>query len=354
MKHFYFLVAVLFLGSMAYGQDAILLKDYTPKSIYKIQQTHVEKAKYPVIDAHSHDYPTTREEVAQWVKTMDSKGIEKTVVLTGYTGASFDSIVEVYAPYKDRFDLWCGLDLSDYGKPTFAEKAVKELRRCHKMGAKGVGEVTDKGLGVYVAFQTFMAKGLHLNDPLMTPIYDVCAELDMPLNIHVAEPYWMYLPADENNDGMMNAGNWKIDLTIPGMQTHEQLVAQFDDAVAKHPKTLFVACHFINCSYDLSIVGKMLDKYPNLYVDVSARFGETGSIPRHMKKFYTRYADRILYGTDNGMSPEMYEMTFRILETDDEHFYAPEFHYHWNLSGFDLPDEVLRKVYRENFLRVIK
>ena len=175
MKHCYlFLVALLFV-STGYGQENILLEEYMPKSIYKIPETKVEKAKYPVIDAHSHDYPSSLEEVAQWVKTMDRKGIEKTVVLTGYTGASFDSIVEVYAPYKDRFDLWCGLDLSDYGKSSFVKTAVEELKRCHKMGAKGVGEVTDKGLGVYVAFQTNMAEGIHLNDPLMSPIYETCA-----------------------------------------------------------------------------------------------------------------------------------------------------------------------------------
>lgn len=248
MKHCYlFLVALLFV-STGYGQENILLEEYMPKSIYKIPETKVEKAKYPVIDAHSHDYPSSLEEVAQWVKTMDRKGIEKTVVLTGYTGASFDSIVEVYALYKDRFDLWCGLDLSDYGKSSFVKTAVEELKRCHKMGAKGVGEVTDKGLGVYVAFQTNMAEGIHLNDPLMSPIYETCAELGMPLNIHVAEPYWMYLPDDKYNDGLMNGKKWKIDMSIPGMQSHEQLIAQFSEAVKNHPNTLFVACHFINCS----------------------------------------------------------------------------------------------------------
>ena len=54
------------------------------------------------------------------------------------------------------------------------------------------------------------------------------------------------------------------------------------------------------------------------------------------------------------MSAEMYETTFRILETDDEHFYGPDYHYHWYYSGFDLPDEVLRKIYRENFIRIMK
>ena len=135
MKHGYlFLVALLFV-STGYGQENILLEEYMPKSIYKIPQTNVETPKTQYINAHSHEYTSSLEEDSQSEKTMDRKGIEKTVVLTGYTGASFDSIVEVYAPYKDRFDLWCGLDLSDYGKSSFVKTAVEVLKRCDLLGA---------------------------------------------------------------------------------------------------------------------------------------------------------------------------------------------------------------------------
>lgn len=337
-----------------FGQSDILLKNYAPVSIYNIPQTKIEKAKYPVIDMHSHVYPETEQEVAQWAANMDAANIEKTILLTGYTGAAFDSLAVLYSKYHPRFELWCGLDLSDYGKDTFIETALAELERCHKMGAKGVGEMTDKGLGIYLAFQDNRCEGLHLNHPLMTPIYHKCAELDMPLNIHVAEPYWMYLPADEKNDGLMNAAIWKIDLSIQGMKKHEELIEDFEQAVKNHPKTTFIACHFINCSYDLSIVGRLLENYSNLYIDLSARLGETGSIPRYMNKFMTKYADRILYGTDNGFSSEMYHNTFRFLETEDEHFYVHSFNYHWNYSGFGLSDKVLKKIYYKNARKLMK
>jgi len=187
----------------------------------------------------------------------------------------------------------------------------------------------------------------------MTPIYNKCAELGLPLNVHVAEPYWMYLPIDEKNDGMMNAEKWKIDLTIPGMKKHEELIADFTEAVKNHPNTIFIACHFMNCSYNLSILENMFDKYPNIYADISARLGETGSIPRYMNKFLTKYADRIVYGTDNGTDYEMYKITFRFLETEDEHFYIPGYSYFWSLSGFGLSDEVLRKIYYENVQKLL-
>jgi len=125
--------------------------------------------------------------------------------------------------------------------------------------------------------------------------------------------------------------------------------------VKRHPRTLFIACHFANCCYDLSILGRMLDRYPNLYADIGARFGETAPIPRYMAKFYEKYQDRLLYGTDMGYDPEMYRMTFRILETEDEHFYAYDlFGYHWPLHGFGLKDSVLRKVYAENARKILK
>ncbi len=326
----------------------IKLKDYAPVSIYNIPVSRVEKARYPVVDMHSHVYPTTEAEVAQWVKNMDDTGVERTVLLTGYTGAAFDSVATLYSKYDGRFELWCGLDLSDYGKSTFVSTALRELERCHQAGAKGVGEVTDKGLGVYLAFQDNRADGLHLNDPRMTPIYNRCAELKMPLNIHVAEPYWMYLTDDRTNDGLMNAAVWRIDRKAEGMKNFEELMVHFEEAVRKHPETTFIACHFLNCTHDLTLLDTLLDTCPNLYADISARLGETGSIPRYMKQFLTRYADRILYGTDNGISTDMYRTSFRFLETADEHFYVPGFNYHWSYSGFDLPDRVLKKIYYKN------
>ena len=146
----------------------------------------------------------------------------------------------------------------------------------------------------------------------------------------------------------MNAFRWRIPDT-PGVLRHDEVVATLDRAVKKHPRTTFIACHFANCCYDLSILGRMFDAYPNLYADISARFGETASIPRSMARFYEVYQDRLLYGTDMGFEAEMYRTTFRILETEDEHFYAQSlFDYHWPLRGFDLPETVLRKVHGQS------
>ncbi|HZP84587.1 MAG TPA: amidohydrolase family protein [Chthonomonadaceae bacterium] len=334
--------------------DRLLLKDYRPRSIYKIPQTHVERARFPVIDMHSHPYARTPEQVEQWVRNMDAVGIEKTIIMVGATGKTFDDAVALFQKYPSRFEMWCGLDYTGYDRPGFAEHAIAELERCVKAGARGVGELSDKGRGLSRGRGNTNTLPMHIDDPRMDPIFEKCADLGLPVNIHIGEDLWMYEPMDSHNDGLMNAYQWKIP-NDPSVLRHDAVVATLDRAVKKHPRTLFIACHFANCCSDLSILARMLDAYPNLYADIGARYGETAPIPRFMGKFFEKYQDRLLYGTDMGYDAEMYRTTFRILETEDEHFYAQDlFGYHWPLHGFGLKDRVLKKVYAENARKILK
>ena len=334
------------------GPETLLLKDYRPRSIYKIPRTKVEKARYPLIDMHSHAYAKTPEQISRWVRIMDQVGIDKVVIMTGSTGQAFDDIYAKYCKYPDRFEVWCGLDYTGYDRPGFGPAAVKELERCYKLGARGVGELGDKGKGLFYSKPT-KAWRMHLDDPRMDPLLEKCAELQMPVNIHVADPYWMYEPMDAKNDGLMNAYKWRLD-DKPDIVGHNGMVEILERAVKRHPKTVFVACHFANCSHDLRRLGDLFDKYPNLYADISARYAETATIPRFVGRFYERYQDRLVYGTDMGYAVGMYRLTFRILESADEHFYAwDQFSYHWPLHGLNLDDRVLKKVYRDNALKIL-
>ena len=118
---------------------------YRPKSIYKIPVTEIDKAKYPIIDMHSHPYAKTAQQIEEWIRNMDEVGVQKTVILTMATGTEFDDIYRKYVKYPDRFEMWCGLDLSGYNKPGFGPAAVRELERCRQVGARGVGKSTIRG-----------------------------------------------------------------------------------------------------------------------------------------------------------------------------------------------------------------
>jgi uncharacterized protein len=355
MKSIIYQILLFLISSSVFGQTIpdIKLKDYRPRSIYNVPVSDIKKARYPVIDMHSHNYAMNDKEIAEWVKTMDEAGIEKTIILSMATGHEFDSIYVMYSKYGNRFDVWCGFDYTGYDRPCYGPDAVKELERCYKVGAKGVGELGDKGIGeIYSKPQP--GNGLHIDDERMKPLFAKCAELNMPVNIHIAEPIWMYEETDSTNDGLMNALEWKIDKSQKGLLGFDALIQTLENAVKNNPKTTFIACHYANCNHDLEKLGKLLDKYPNLYTDNSARYCEASVVPKYTASFYEKYQDRILYGTDNGMSKEMYEITFRILESIDEHFYYIDFfNYHWACNGIGLSAKILKKIYYSNAKKIL-
>lgn len=331
--------------------ENLLLKNYKPKSIYKIPEVLVNKAKFPVIDIHSHPYVKSEKQLDEWVSNMDSCGIKKTVILTYSYGNKFDSLVKFFSKYPNRFILFCGFDYRGYDKPGYGPAAVKELERCYKKGAKGVGELGDKGKGLFYCKPP--AWGMHIDDPKMDPLLDECAKLNMPVSIHVGEPEWFYEPMDSTNDGLMNAYDWRLD-NQKNILSLDQELKKFVHAIQKHPKTIFIACHFANQVTDLSKLGRLFDKYPNLYADIGARYAEVATIPRYTKAFMEKYNNRLMYGTDMGFDKGMYRITFRVLETADEHFYdIEEFGYHWAMNGLDLSSKTLHKLYWDNAAKIL-
>jgi uncharacterized protein len=331
------------------GPNRILLKDYRPRSIYKIPVTEIARAKFPIIDMHSHPYAKTPAEISAWLKTMDEVGVTKTVILTMAVGKEFEEISRKYS--SDRFELWCGLDFSDYKQPGFAKACTEQIERCHEAGARGIGEIHDKGEGLRSGKSR--APGLHPDHPQVDAIWEKAAQLGMPISLHVADPIWMYQPMDRSNDGLMNAFEWRLD-NQPNIVGLAGMIEILERTVSRHRHTTFIACHFANLDYDLAHLGEILERNPNLYADISARYAETAPIPRFARKFYAKYSDRLVYGTDMGFDPAMYRVTFRILESEDEHFYEiDQFNYHWPLYGFGLGDEPLRNVYHESAARIL-
>ncbi|SKC35709.1 Amidohydrolase [Bacteroidales bacterium WCE2008] len=331
--------------------DTLLLKDFKPIPCMNLPEHHPHQAKFTVHDMHSHAYAETVDECKEWAERLKANNIDKVVVNTYATGEKFDELYDMYKGVSDAFEMWCGFDMSAWGTPEFEEKAVASLVRDFEKGARGVGEVGDKGLGdaYFTGFQTGEATPTaHMNDPRFDALFEKCGELGMPLIIHVGDPIWMYEKMDEHNDGYPNAETWKIDPETPGLLDLYELCKTLEECCDRHPNTTIIACHFMNLTHDYELLGQIMDRHPNLYLDNSARHIESAITPRATKAFYEKYQDRIFFGTDNYPSQEMYDLQWRILETEDEHFYDYENAYHWALSGIGLSDEVLRKLYYEN------
>jgi predicted TIM-barrel fold metal-dependent hydrolase len=320
--------------------DSIALKDYAPKSSLIVTETTVAKARYPAIDVHAHINARTPDEVRQWVRTMDETGVETTVILSGATGEAFDKLVDLYLkPYPKRFILFCGIDSRNIDSPDYSQRAAAELERCYRRGARGTGELTDKGKGI---------GGMHPDDPRLDAFWDKCAELKIPANIHIADHPSCWKPLDVYQERTPDYQHFN--LYDKGVPSWEELIAMRNRALGKHPNTRFIACHLGNMGHDLNSLAATLDRYPNLFLDISARDYEVGRTPRAAAKFLARYGNRVMFGTDMGREKSMYQSWWRLFESADEFMPGRVW---WRYYGLELPAPVLSSLYRDNARRLL-
>jgi predicted TIM-barrel fold metal-dependent hydrolase len=331
--------------------DSVLLKDYAPNSSLVVPETAVKKAMHAVIDVHTHRYAENPEEVQAWVETMNQVGIEVTVVLTGATGEKFESLVDLFLrPYPDRFQLYCGLYTDDLESPDYPERAVDELVHCYEKGARGVGEVSDKGWGFGGNSENHLPreKRLHLNDSRLDPFWEKCAELNLPVNLHVADHPSCWQPLGPNWERTPDFQGFN--LYGKDVPSYEELLARRDDLLGRHPNTKFILCHLSNQGNDLRALSQVMDDYSNLYLDVSARDYELGRQPQTAAAFLDKYRSRVLFGTDMGRQQHMYEAWWRLLESQDEFIPGRLW---WRLYGLGLEEDLLRQLYQENSRRIL-
>lgn len=136
------------------------------------------------------------------------------------------------------------------------------------------------------------------------------------------------------------------------------MIDSLEALVAAHPRTTFVGVHVGCYAENLGWVGRMLDTYPNFYIDTAARIAELGRQPRATAQLVARHPGRVLFGTDEiPFDTRVYAIYFRFLETPDEHFdhglEDPPPMGRWKISGLGLGGDVLRQVYYGNARRLV-
>ena len=327
--------------------------DYRPRSTLVTTATPVPRPRYPVVDIHGHAGNLAAPgRIDELVTELDRLGIQVYVAADNASGERLRQTLTALraSPHRDRFALLTGIDLQNVG-PGSGARAAAQLEADLRAGAVGVGEVS-KGFGISI--RKADGSRLAIDDPELDPVWETLARLGVPAFIHTADPPEFFEEWDLHNERWLELALFpNRRFNAPGQPSFDQLMTERNNLFRRHPNTKFIAAHFGWHANDLQRAARMLDEFPNVYVEVGAILYDLGRQPRAAREFFIRYQDRILFGKDS-FQPEEYPYYWRVFETADEYFdYYRDYHASWKLYGMDLPDEVLRKLYHENARKLL-
>ncbi len=359
------------------AQQVLPLPDYEPKAELNAPVNPVPRARYPVIDFHTHLSWSSGLEpgetiryaapAAELLPVMDRKNVATMVNLTGGWGAGLKECVRTFAEaHPGRFLIFTEPAWSRTNEPGYARWQADELARSHAAGARGIKVL--KTLGLYLRDNIKTGKLVKVDDPRFDPLWEAAGALNMPIGIHTSDPVAFFRTVDKFNERFEEL-NAHPDWSFHGRDfpSDQELQEARRRVMRRHPRTQFVCLHVAEAE-NLPYVSEMMDAHPNMHVEFGARIGELGRQPRAARRFFDRYQDRILFGTDavpkGYQTPQqifgerLYEIYFRFLETEDEYFdYAPARvppQGRWKIYGLGLPDTMLRKIYRDNAARLLR
>lgn len=325
-------------------------------------------ADLPKIDVHTHVHPRATDLA---LELFEANGIAIGLNLSGgMPGMGLEQTLAAAGTTRGALRVLCNLDWSRVEEPGFADWAIDMLNRSKAQGAIGLKVPKGLGLGVRLADGTLLA----VDDARLDPVFERAGALRLPVLIHTGDPRAFFEPPTPQNERYEELSlhpEWSF--ADPSYPRFHEILAAFERRVARHPRTTFIGAHFGNDAEEPDFVARMLDRYPNYYIDTAARVPELGRHPaKKMKRFFTRYADRILFGTDLGVGPGglMLGSPGRTPPTrsDVDHFFTAHFRYfetaqrglahptpiqgRWTVDGIALPRPVLEKVYFRNAMRV--
>lgn len=358
------------------------LSRYEPRSMLQGHESHVERSRFPVIDFHTHISGSTQSERGvelspdreylgtpqELLAVMERKNIRAMVNLTGgYDNGLTEAVAKYDRAYPGRFYTFTEPSYSRFQEPNYPKTQARAIEQAHRDGARGLKIL--KTLGLYLRENITSGTLVRIDDARFDPMWDACGQLNMPVAIHISDPIAFFTPTDRFNERYEELNNHP-DWSFYGgdFPSNADLIAARNRMIARHPNTQFVTVHVGNFSEDLKNVGENLDRFPNMSVDIAARIGELGRQPMTARKFFDKFQDRVLFGTDatphgdefpqQVFNDQLYEIYYRFLETNDEYFdYAPAKippQGRWRIYGIDLPDSILRKVYSENAARLLR
>ncbi len=352
MRRIIFTFALLFPISLQ--SQTMSFEEYNPPSTLVVPGHNLTRAKFPFVDVHNHQFRMPSQDLNELVAEMDNLNMAVMVNLSGRGRGSdehlINSLKNVKETQPNRFVVFTNVNFSGIDESDWGQRTAKQIEDDVKLGANGLKVY--KSLGLTAADNG--GKRIQVDDPRIDPVWEKCGELGIPVLIHTGDPSPFWKPWDKYNERWLELkqrpNRYKDPATYPPW---EQIMNEQHNVFRKHPNTIFINAHLGWMGNDLARLGKLMDELPNMYTEIGAVLAELGRQPRFAREWFIKYQGRILFGKDS-WNPEEYYVYFRVLETADEYFdYYRRRHAFWKMYGMDLPDEVLKKIYYKNALKII-
>jgi predicted TIM-barrel fold metal-dependent hydrolase len=358
MQQFFTVVGCLCMAFTIYAQRQEPLdirmdfEAYDPPSTLVVPEHPATHARFPFIDVHSHHWRWAEDDLSVLAGQMDSLNMRVIVNLSGRNSELITRMIENIDSqgYANRMVNFTNINFRTIDEPDWTVETSKQIRYEVSIGSRGLKIYKSQGM-----FNTdSRGTRIPLNHPKLDTIWSLCGELGVPVLIHAADPAPFWQPLDSLNERWLELklrpGRKR---TVDDPAPWETIMGELFDIIRQHPNTDFIAAHFAWHANDLEKLGQLLDEMPNMYVETGAVIAELGRQPRMAKAFFEKYQDRILFGKD-AYNPEEYHTYFRVLETEDEYFpYYKRYHAYWRMYGLGLPDDILKKVYYKNALKLV-
>ncbi|MDH3650130.1 MAG: amidohydrolase [Saprospiraceae bacterium] len=355
---FFLPLILIFFYSVVLGQRrepldiSIDFESYDPPSSLVVPEHPKKRAKFPFVDIHNHQWRLGEGDLSGLVAEMDSLNMQVLVNLSGRGGQALKQMTDNITAQglQHRFVVFTNINIRSIDESDWSAETVKQLEFDVANGAKGLKIYKSQGM----MHSDSMGNRIQIDDVRLDPVWAKCGELGIPVLIHSADPKAFWEPHDSLNE------RW-LELKLrPGRKRGadnpapwEQIIAEQHNIFKKHPETTFINAHFGWYANDLIKLSELMEELPNMYIEFGAVIAELGRQPRAAKEFFEKYQDRILFGKD-AYNPDEYATYFRVLETEDEHFpYYKRYHAFWRMYGIGLSDEILKKIYHENALKLL-
>ncbi|MFH0881782.1 MAG: amidohydrolase family protein [bacterium] len=307
------------------------------------------------IDSHTHLGLGTADSLAAH---MESLGLSRMVVLPPM-GVDFDAIMKEFGRYPNRFAVLYSPDFATFNKKSWPKDIEASIHHAKDLGAAGIKLY--KYFSVYLRDKDNIL--VPVDDPRFDPLWKAAEKYSMPILVHAGDPERFWMPPNDATNYIEDS-TWAFgDTDVPFKET---ILRQLENVFKRYPNVTFVGAHVGNRSEDPLQVAWLLDQYPNVYVDLSARYGELAKHARETRWLLMQYPDRILLGTDWGVSApdgfydgwvddaqRFYSRVHRILYTRDASIPTPfdgnegpilVGTHRWAIDGWEIPLDVMKTI----------